>query len=222
MELICFADRNLNEYRFRVLESSPKNRNDPNVSLSTKQTIFLYGRDLDAVGEACDLVTDLLFRYVEVEDRGKLKRSLQHDGWRKSLIGNDATGKTKHTSSIKKTKVTLEAESETISGTAVSLIPQMLLQNSSTDIAKESRVRNETHPAPPYGSSQLPTSQDEALSEYSYEKPETRRFDRDDTIRILIPKFADPVSIFSKFVLFFAIVCVTILKPIHYFHYKRD
>jgi hypothetical protein len=202
VKLICFADRNLNEYHLRVLESSPKNQIDPNVSLSTKQTIFLYGRDLDAVGEACDLVTSLLYRYVEVEDKGKLKLSLEHDGWRKSLIGNDATGNTKHISSIKKTKITLQADSETISRTAVSSIPQMLLHNSSIDIAIESRVRNETHPAPPYGSSQLPTSQDEALPEYSYEKPETRRFDREDTIRICIPKFADKVSILSKFVLF--------------------
>jgi hypothetical protein len=203
VELIRFADRNLNEYRFRVLESSPKNRSDPNVSLSPKQTIFLYGRDLDAVGEACDLVTDLLYRYVEVEDKGKLQRSLQHDGWRKSLIGNDETGKTKYTSSIKRAKVAPKAESETILGTTVSWIPQMLPKNSFNAISKETRVRNEAYPASPTGSSQLPTSQEEALSEYSYKKPETRRFGRDDTIRILIPKFADPVAIRSKFCLFF-------------------
>jgi hypothetical protein len=81
VELICFVDRNLNEYDFRVLESSPKNRNDPNVSLSPKQTISLYGRDLDAVGEACDLVTDLLYWYVDVEDKLKLKRTLHYDGY---------------------------------------------------------------------------------------------------------------------------------------------
>jgi hypothetical protein len=195
VELICFADRNLNEYGFRVLESSPKNRNDPNVSLSPKQTIYLVGRDLDAVGEACDLVTDLLYWYVDVEDKLKLKRSFHYDGWRKSLIGNDETGNTKHSSSNKKAKVTPKAESETISGTAVWSIPHMLQQDSTSDISAESRVRNETHPSPPTGSSQLPTSQEEVLFEYSHEKSETWRFDLDNTITIFIPRFADSVAV---------------------------
>ena len=198
-------------------------RNDPNASLPPEQSIFLYGRDKDAVDQARNLVTNLLHEYVGDEVRAKLRQVLKYDGWMTTLVGNDEPGDTQQDSFSascrsmdKKVKVTPEAENKTDSGRDVAVTPQMLRQSPSGSVSKDTRDRIETTASAPSGSLQLLTSPTNTSSEY--DKHETRRCNRDDiwedesTLMISIPKFADPVAIKRTFYLGFVIHFSTILK----------
>ena len=58
-----------------ALESSPR-------AIGKTQSIFIYGRDMRSVEYACEIVSDLLKKYVQRRDRKRLASDLKN-GWRK-------------------------------------------------------------------------------------------------------------------------------------------
>jgi len=50
-------------------------------------SIFLYGREMQAVEHACEVVSDLLREYVAEDDKKRLDEAL-HNGWRKQDCGD--------------------------------------------------------------------------------------------------------------------------------------
>lgn len=102
IEQVCRGTEACTECRAVVLESSLPKRSDKDASSPlTGQSIFVYGRDMQAVERACELVADLLKVYVP---RRRHKRKLVAElekGWTKiNYEDTKSVGATETSSSL--------------------------------------------------------------------------------------------------------------------------
>ena len=83
IDQMCQGVEDCTECRATILESSTGNTKDAKFSFSlAEQSIFVYGREMHAVEQACEFVADFLQEYVNVSDKEKLAGELSK-GWKK-------------------------------------------------------------------------------------------------------------------------------------------